>query len=289
MITKSILGVKKEFANNDELFTYVKSNLAQIIDAKKVEQYSCNKGQAVSCKVLNGSKLMVAEKAISVDENYWYIAVNTTNILDSHDDLHVNGIWNTTVKDQQGKNYLVDSHEITIDSTIVKKEHIEMMVATVSFESLGYPYKGDTQVLVYKFPKTQVIHDKARYWLESGDEIQASVRMRYVTIEFALDSNAPEDEVFKKRYVEYLGKIANRQDFDYIPYFFIVKEAINQRESSLVPFGSNHVTGNIINTNVDMENEVKDTPPLAGDENKNRPAPEQSREKKSNFYNLIHN
>lgn len=260
MIVKSILGVKKEFATKEELFTYVKANLTQIIDAKKVEQYSCNKGQAMSCKVLNSSKLMVAEKAIAVDDNYWYIAVNSTNILDSHDDLHVNGIWNTTVKDQQGKNYLVDSHDITIDSTIVKKEHIEMFVATVSFESLGYPYKGDTQVLVYKFQKAQVIHDKARYWLESGDEIQASVRMRYVTIEFALDSNAPEDEVFKKRYVEYLGKIANRQDFDYIPYFFVIKEAINQRESSLLPFGSNHVTGNIINTNVDNNNEVKTDP-----------------------------
>lgn len=289
MITKSILGVKKEFANNDELFAYVKSNLTQIIDAKKVEQYSCNKGQSVTCKVLNGTKLMVAEKAIAVDDNYWYIAVNSTRVLDSHDDLHMDGLWNTTVKDQQQKNYLVADHSLTIDSTIVKKEHIEMFVANVAFEALGYNYKGDTQVLVYKFPKTQVIHDKARYWLESGDEIQASVRMRYVTIEFALDSNSPEDEVFKKRYVEYIGKIANRQDFDYIPYFFIVKEAINQRESSLVLFGSNHVTGNIINTSADAEQEVKDDPSLTVDENKNRPAPEQSREKKSNFYNLIHN
>lgn len=289
-ITKSILGVKKEFADKEALIKYVKDNLTQIIDAKKVEQFSYNKGLAVSCKSLNGTKLTVSEKAIEVDDDYWYIAVNTTNILDSHDDLHVNGIWNTTVKDQQGKNYLVDTHSITIDTTIVKKEHIEMFVATVAFEALGYPYKGDTQVLVYKFRKDQVIHDKARYWLESGDEIQASVRMRYVTIEFALDSNAPEDEVFKKRYVEYLGKIANRQDFDYIPYFFIVKEAINQRESSLVPFGSNHVTGNIINTTVTEENEFKVTPLDAGDdENKNRPASEQSREKKeSNFYHLIH-
>lgn len=289
-VTKSILGVKKEFADNEALIKYVKENLTQIIDAKKVEQFSYNKGLAVPVRAVNASKLMVAEKAIEVDDNYWYIVVNTTNILDSHDDLHVNGIWNTTVKDQQGKNYLVDTHSITIDTTIVKKEHIEMFIATVSFEALGYPYKGDTQALVYKFPKDKVVHEKARKWLESGDEIQASVRMRYVTIEFALDSNAPEDEVFKKRYVEYLGKIANRQDFDYIPYFFIIKEAINQRESSLVPFGSNHVTGNIINTAVTDENEFKVDPPSAvDDKDKNRPATEQSREKKeSNFYNLIH-
>ena len=41
---------------------------------------------------------------------YHYIAVNTTNILDSHGDLHVKGLWNKSVKDQQGKNYLVTDH-----------------------------------------------------------------------------------------------------------------------------------------------------------------------------------
>lgn len=224
-ITKSILGVKKEFADNEALISYVKANLDTIIDAKKVEQYSYNKGQAVSCKTLNGSKFTVAEKAIEVDEAYWYLVVNSTNILDSHDDLHINGIWNTTVKDQQGKNYLVDTHSITIDTTIVKKEHIEMFVAKVTFASLGMAYSGSTQVLVYKFRKDKVIDQKAKEWLESGDAIQASVRMQYVSLKFALDSNAPEDKEVKKNYDDYIGSIANKDDFEYIPYFFVITEA----------------------------------------------------------------
>lgn len=247
MITKSILGEQKEFTSKEAVVAYVKENLTQILDFKKgVEQKSCEKGVAVQCKSLNGIRMEVADKAIKADKDYYYIAVNTTRVLDSHDDLHVTGIWNKTLIDQQGKNYLVDTHELTIGSTIVAKEDIEMFVAKVTFASLGIPYEGSTQVLVYKFRKDSVIDSKAANWLSSGKALQASVRMQYVVIEFALDSNAPEDAESKKRYDEYYPLIANKGDFDYIPYFFIIKEAKNVRESSLVPFGSNAITGNLI-------------------------------------------
>lgn len=247
MITKSILGEQKEFTSKEAVVAYVKENLTQILDFKKsVEQKSCEKGVAVICKSLSGIKLEIADKVIKTDDNYYYVVANTTRILDNHDDLHVNGIWNKTVKDQQGRNYLVDTHELTIGSTIVRKEHIEMFVAKVTFRSLGIDYDGSTQVLVYKFRKDRVIDSKAKEWLESGDAIQASVRMQYVDIIFALDSNAPEDAKAKANYDLYYPEIANKGDFDYIPYFFIIKEAKNVRESSLVPFGSNAITGNLI-------------------------------------------
>lgn len=247
MILKSILGESKEFSNKEAVVAFVKENLSQIIDFKKsVEQKSVDKGVAVNCKSLNSIRMEVADKAISVDKDYYYIAVNTTKVLDSHDDLHDDGIWNKTVVDQQGKNYLVDTHELTIGTTIVKKEHIEIFVANVTFASLGLPYSGSTQVLVYKFRKDKVIDSKAKSWLESGDAIQASVRMQYVSLKFALDSNAPEDAEYKKTYDQYFEKIANKDDFEYIPYFFVITEAKNVRESSLVPFGSNYITGNII-------------------------------------------
>ena len=44
-----------------------------------------------------------AIKGVDLDDNFHYIAVNTTNVLDSHGDLHVKGLWNKSVKDQQGK------------------------------------------------------------------------------------------------------------------------------------------------------------------------------------------
>lgn len=262
MITKSILGEKKEFASKELMISYVKENLEQIIDFKKgCEQKSVDKGLAVSCKTLNGIRMEVADKAISVDKDYYYIAVNTTRILDSHDDLHINGLWNKSVVDQNGKNYLVDTHNLTIRDTIVRKEHIEIFVAKVTFASLGMPYAGSTQVLVYKFRKDKIVNKEAKEWLESGDAIQASVRMIYVSIEFALDSNAPEDKKAKENYDTYKGEIANASDFEYIPYFFIIKEAKNTRESSLVPFGSNPITGNIIK-NIEPSADTQKNEPL---------------------------
>jgi len=241
-------ALNKEFETKEEMFKELKDNLDILIDKKKSEfQHSVDKGTAVSCKSLGGLKLSDTEKAaIQIDNDYYYIVVNSTNILDSHEDLHVDGIWNKSVQEQQGKNYLVTDHELEVAHVVVKKAYIEMFVANVSFKSLGYPYDGNTQVLVYKFRKDKVINQGAKEWLESGDEIEASVRMRYITIEFAMDSNDPEYATEKKRYDQYLPKIANKADFDYIQYFFIIKEAANQRESSLVVAGSNHVTGNII-------------------------------------------
>lgn len=249
-------SLNKEFETKEEMFKELKANMDIIIDKKKSEfQHSCDKGTAVSCKSLNGIKLNDAEKAsIEIDDDYYYIVVNSTNILDSHEDLHVDGIWNKSVQDNQGKNYLVTDHELSIENVVVRKEHIEMFVATVSFKSLGYPYSGNTQILVYKFRKDRVLIQAVKEWLESGDEIQASVRMRYVTIEFAMDSNDPEFATEKKRYEQYKTRIANAADFDYIYYFYIIKDAVNQRESSLVVAGSNHVTGNIIEPS-----KVKDT------------------------------
>lgn len=264
MITKAILGEQKEFTSKELMISYVKENLDQIIDFKKsVEQKSVDKGVAISCKSLNSIRMEVADKAIKTEKDYYYIAVNTTGILDSHDDLHVSGIWNKTLIDQQGKNYLVDTHELTIGTTIVRKEDIEMFVAKVTFSSLGMSFPGSTQVLVYKFRKDKVINQTAKEWLESGASIQASVRMRYVGIKFALDSNHPEDAASKKNYDDYIEQIANKSDFEYIPYFFIITEAKNEKESSLVPFGSNAITGNIIkNIEPSADTQNKDVEPL---------------------------
>lgn len=245
-VIKSRYFPKKEFATKEDLFADLRINADSLIDLKKADiQKSCEKGLTVSCKSLDLSKYESQLKAIKIEDGYYYIAVNTTWVLDSHEDLHIDGIWGKSVKEQQGNVYLVADHDLCIDSVIVRKEHIQMFTAKLPFAMLGFDYPGDTEALIYKIPKDKIIHDKVNQWLDSGDAIEASVRMQYVVIEFAMDSNAPEDIAAKSRYDSYVGKIANKADFEYIPYFFIIKEAKNIRESSLVIFGSNPVTGNI--------------------------------------------
>jgi hypothetical protein len=265
---KSVYFPNKKFETKEELFKELKSNLDFITDAKKTQiQKSCEKGISVTCKSLDLLKFSDQLKGIKIDDNFHYIAVNSTLILDSHEDLHLNNIWNKSIKEQQGKNYLVIDHELEVDKVVVRKEHIEMFVAKIPFALLGKPYDGDTQALIYKVPKSQVKHATVKEWLESGDDIEASVRMQYVTFVLCMDSNDPDDKTYKENYDLYYPMIANKEDFEYISYFFAIKEAKNVRESSLVIFGSNSTTGQITNTKnkseaVDDTTETKEEPTI---------------------------
>lgn len=248
---KSIYFPDKTFATKEDLFADFRENVETIIDAKKAEiQKSCEKGLTVTCKSLDLMKFSDQLKGIKIDDNFWYIAVNSTRILDSHQDLHLDGLWGKSVKEQQGQNYLVCDHVLDIDKVVVKKQYVEMLTALVPFSLIGKEYEGETQALIYKVPKDKVIHEKANDWLKSGDPIEASVRMQYVDVLFAMDSNDPKDAAAKKNYDDYFKMIANKKDFEYIPYFFAIKQAKNVRESSLVVFASNSATGNM-NSNIE--------------------------------------
>ena len=258
MIYKSHYLPQKEYASKEELFSDLKSNLEQIIDFKKKVQKSCEKGASVTCRPLDTSKFNEGEvKALKLDENYYYIAVNTTNILDSHDDVHLPGIWKKTINEKQFKNYLVTDHELEVLNTVVRKEYVEIFTMKIPFSALGKPYSGKTEALIYKFPKDKVMIPMVKEWLDSGDALEGSVRMKYINFLFCLDSNAPEDAEFKKNYDNYIEAIANKDDFEYIPYFFAIKEASNEQESSLVLRGSNEVTGQLETTRTQEEKTEK--------------------------------
>lgn len=238
--------LNKGFSTKAEMFKALRESHEEIIAEKKAQIYNTEPGKekcTVKVKPIDPGKLSVQVKGLEIDDAYYYIAVNTTKVLDSHVDLHLNGIWNKTVKEQQGKNYLVEDHQLKAGSVIVRKEHIEMFVAEIPFALLNQPYDGVTEALIYKFRKDKVTKLEYKEWLDSGDEIQASVRMQYVKMLFALNSMESEDKEFKKNYDQYINQVANKGDFDEIDYFWPIIEAKNVLESSLVLFGSNHVTG----------------------------------------------
>lgn len=234
------------FETKEQMFKALREGHKEIISLKKAQILKAvEKGCSVRTKLLKDASIF---KNIAFDDNYYYIVVNTTKVLDSHRDLHINGIWDKTAKERNKKNYLVDTHELSVKSTIARKEYVEILIAQIPFSSLGKDYRGNTEALIYKIPKDKIIDPKAKEWLDSGDDIEASVKMQYVQILFAMDSDDPEDEVFKIRFDEYITQIMNKDEFEDeygpISYFWVVKEAKNKDESSLVLLGSNSATGN---------------------------------------------
>jgi len=236
--------LNKSFETKELLFAELKANKELILAEKKSQiQKSCDKGNTLISRSISIAKSLEAIKDFDVDDNFYYIAVNSTNILDSHKDLHLKGIWNKTVKEQQGKNYLVADHELKLLSTIANKEDIEMFTQMLPFSAIGKTYKGETEVLIYKVAKAKV-RESYKEFLEGN--IEASVRMQYVSINLAMKSTSKGDESELKTYMDNIDLIANKEDFeDEILYFFTVSEAKNVKESSLVLFGSNESTGMI--------------------------------------------
>ena len=241
--------LNKEFNDKKELFKALAENESFIIAQKKLETKSIDKG-AVVCSNQNSIKKAFeseTNKALKFDEDYYYFVVNSANILDSHKDMHVDGNWNKTVKDQQGKVYLVFDHKLERKEIIAMPKDIELITAKIPFSLLGKNYEGETYSLIYKVAKNNIIDKQAKEWLENDYNLQASVRMQYVKIETAFNTTDSEYSKQKAVFDTYYNQIANKDEHKEIDYFFVVKEAKNVMESSLVLFGSNSATGRIDN------------------------------------------
>ena len=243
--------LNKEFESKSDLFKALVENESFIIDAKKSQVYkSFEKGlQVVSDQKTIEKAFNDAEKGIKFDSDYYYFVVNSANYLDSHNDMHVDGNWNKSVKDQNGKVYLVWHHDFSKTENIIAfPEDIEMMTSKVAWSLLGKSYEGETYSLIYKVKKDKIVNENVSKWLKEGRKLQLSVRMQYIKLETAFNSDDEDYSKQTENYQKYYPLIANKDEFKEIEYFFIVKEAKNVMESSLLPFGSNSATAEISQT-----------------------------------------
>ena len=236
----------KSFETKEQMFKELMVNKEFIIKEKTSNILkSCEKGLSVVANQDAIFKALETNKALKLDNDYYYFVVNSSNILDSHRDLHVKGNWDKSVKEQQGKVYLVFDHQLKRNEIIAMKEDITMFTAEIPFSLIGKNYDGDTYALIYKVAKNRIVNKDAKEWLNDGYSLEASVRMQYVKIELAVNTNDTDSVKEKETFDKYIDVIANKNEFKDLDYFWVVKEAKNVQESSLVMFGSNSATGTI--------------------------------------------
>jgi hypothetical protein len=236
----------KSFETKEKMFKELMLNKEFIIKEKTSNILkSCEKGLSVVANQDAIFKALETNKALKLDNDYYYFVVNSSNILDSHRDLHVKGNWDKSVKEQQGKVYLVFDHQLKRNEIIAMKEDISMFTAEIPFSLIGKNYDGDTYALIYKVAKNRIVNKDAKEWLNDGYSLEASVRMQYVKIELAVNTNDTDSVKEKETFDKYIDVIANKNEFKDLDYFWVVKEAKNVQESSLVMFGSNSATGTI--------------------------------------------
>lgn len=239
---KSDYFPEKSFATKEELFTELRLNVDKIIACKTSEIYkSADKGGLSATTILKNN--VVTEKVgPQMKDGHIYPVINTTLYRDSHQDVHLNGIWDKSAKEQNGKLFYVTDHEIKTNTIIAWPQHVNVMVKSVPWSWVGKNYEGNTEALIYEIPKDKIVNAAAKQIIEEKYPVQNSVRMQYVRIKLAMNSNAKEDVDYKKEYDTHINSIANKDEAEADGFFFAVYEGKIIKEGSMVPFGSNDAT-----------------------------------------------
>lgn len=279
---KSVLFPDREFATKEELFKELKANENKIIDLKKsVIQDSCNKGQV---GLLTLDKLDLTDTKFDIKKGFIYPVISTTNYLDSHDDVHFKGCFENTVKDQQGKVHYTSDHELKLQNIIAWKDDVKMFVKEIEWSLVGKSFTGTTQALIFEIEESKVINEKALQLIKAKKQVENSIRMRYISIKLAINSN-DEDYIENKSYYDTkLNEIANKEQAIERGYFWGVEELGIFKEGSLVVAGgSNDATAIIYDNKQEPSDDTLDNNGSLDDAQQT----EQDAQKKSYYSHLI--
>jgi hypothetical protein len=259
-----------------ELFKFLIENKHLLITQKKS---AVKQSDSVTCKNLyvnsKGEITKAAPKPTDTGVIEVVSVINTTNLMDSHDDVHIPGIWNRNLK-QNNQLYLTEEHDLSFRGIISRK--VKAHVQSMTWKSLGAEYTGKTEALIF----TSLVEEnrnKFMYDLYKADEVpNHSVGMQYVNLLLAIN-----DEDFKEEFAnwnEYIDQVANKDDAEENGFFWPVLEA-KVVEGAAVLKGSNWVTPTL---EVDAKSLNTDEPdPLKGTQ-QHRPFDVSEAIKKTKFF-----
>lgn len=229
--------LNKEFDSKSDLIKELVKNESKIVDLKKAAIKESD-----SLSTYFTPKESASKGLDFVKDGFYYPVINTTNFKDSHDDAHFPNIWNKSIKDKANKIFYVLEHKLSIDSVIAFPNDVKAFVKTITWNDLGYDYEGNTQALIYEIPKDKIKIPKIKELLEEKTAFENSVRMRYITIKLAINSNDPDMAKYKELWDERAPLVVNIDKDEENGYFWAVDEASIEKEGSLCLFGSNSAT-----------------------------------------------
>lgn len=227
----------KEFSDKEAMFAELVETKKISIDRRKSEIKT--KRCSLSLSPSGESSKSVASGGVEYGQTIFPV-INSTNFLDSHGDVHGKNIWNKSAKEQNGKVYFVVDHDLKFGSVISYPKDVNILVKELPWSALGRDYKGTTNALIFETKINEYANKAYVEGLKNGMPIEHSIRMRYIDVELAVNSDKYEDEY--KVWKDNINSVANRDDAEDVGYFYFVKEAAICMEGSAVLFGSNDAT-----------------------------------------------
>lgn len=275
--------LKKEFPDKASMFSALKENKVAIIGLKKAATKLSDWVEIYCKQAIDAAKAEEANAEIKMGD-FVFPVINTTNWFDSHGDVHLDGIWDVSAKDQNGKTYYIINHELELGKVIAYPQDVEILLRKMDWRDLGKDIDGQTQALIFKVKLTEKGNSDANKAIMDKVALQNSVRMRYVRIELCINDTS---DYYKEEYANWIkvyDRVANKEELNEAGFCWAVSEAKIEKEGSAVLRGSNEVTP--ILQSISEEEKVD---PLKGSpENKNTdPSADSQRVKKSIIHNLM--
>ena len=203
------------------------------------------------------------------------VVMNTTNIMDSHEDVHIPGIWTKTLNETKNLFHLQE-HESKFSKIIAEGKNIKAYTKDFAWLELGFPFEGITQALIFESEVERKRNDFMFNQYANGYVKNHSVGMQYVRLVLCINDEdyGAEYEAWQK----YFPMVANKSDAEENGYFWAITEA-KLYEGSAVVRGSNYATPTLENnkTQLQLNNEPsKDTQTDLKDTQKDEPSKQEA-------------
>lgn len=248
----------KEFETKEQLFKHLKDNKSLYIAEKKA---ALKFADAVSYGSLQKSGITKsgATKALNeidmpeLDKLMVKVVINTTNILDSHDDVHIPGLWKKTLSENK-LTYHIQEHQMKFDKII--SDEVKAYTKEILWSELDENYTGKTEALIFD---SVVSEDRNETMFENylkGYVKQHSVGMRYVQLFMCINSEDKYYREEKDNWDKYYPMVVNSDEVNEQGYFWAVTEA-KLIEGSAVVLGSNSVTPTISITQIEPSDDTQ--------------------------------
>jgi len=228
-----------KFETKKELYKFLVENEPSLV-AQKCATIKLADGFA--CNLPSVQRDFVVGKSTAetgVDQIKVKAVINTTGIMDSHDDVHIKGLWDNSLKENKGIMMLQEHRSNQFDKIIASGEDLKAYVKDYSWKDLGYNVEGTTEALVFDATVKAARNPYMFAQYKNGYVDNHSVGMMYSKIKLAVND---EDYITAKQiWDQHIDEIANKDAAEAQGYFWVVYEA-KVIEGSAVPNGSNPIT-----------------------------------------------
>lgn len=225
---------KDKFRDSKELHAFLVEHKSSLIAKKKA---AIKKADGIHFGGVAAKSNI--NKAVVNDKGYIDISpiINTTNLLDSHKDLHLPKIWNRSIKSPKYR-ILNKEHKQGFEDIIAEGMDVNAVVKTLEWAKIGFNYKGETEALIYNSKIYPTVNPFMYKRYAENKVRNHSVEMFYVNLELCINDQQYKEEF--AAYNKYFPMMVNEEDEDE-GYFWAVKEA-KEIGGAAVPRGSNFAT-----------------------------------------------